>query len=81
MAKETRIGTTKFVENRKEYEVPMDNLNENNKSIEVCVQGEKFSLPRGKTVEINPIIKDIIDETTRLNTKVNTSNDKLVVQD
>lgn len=81
MANTKKIGSTFFEEDRKEYEVPVDTLNEENKTIEVCVQGEMFTLPRGKTVSVNPIVKEIINETSRLNAKVNTSNDKLVVQD
>jgi len=77
-----KIGTTNFEDKRKEYDVPIDILNpEENKTMEVCVQGEMFVLPRGKSVQVLPIVKEIIDETSRLNTKVNTSNKELVVQD
>lgn len=79
MKKTYLVGSTRFEDGRRETVIPKDFLNEKNKTVEVMIQGERISIPRGKKVNINPIVTDILNETDDIVNKVNTSNDELVV--
>ena len=68
MAKE-RIG----------YEIPVDDKNPNDTQYEMWIQGKRIAIPRGKEVEVEPIVKDIYKETTQLARKANKAHKELVV--
>lgn len=64
---------------RIKFEVPVDELNENDIQYEQFIQGKRYAIPRGKEVEVPQIVKDIYKETTELSRKANKANQKLVV--
>lgn len=68
-----------MAKNRIEFEVPRDELNENDTQYEQFIQGKRYAIPKGKEVEVPQIVKDIYKETTELARKANKSNNKLVV--
>lgn len=68
-----------MVEKRIDFEVPVDELNENDIQYEQFIQGKRYAVPKGKEVQVPQIVKDIYKETTELARKANKSNNKLVV--
>ncbi len=66
-------------ERRIDFEIEQSELNPEDVQYEMFIQGERIAIPRGKEVQVKPIVKDIYRETTALAKKANKSNKELVV--
>ena len=62
-----------------DLEVPVDDKNPDDTQYEEFIQGKRYAIPRGKEVQVDPIVKDIYKETSALARKANKANKELVV--
>jgi hypothetical protein len=60
--------------------VAKDNVNKKDKYEVVYIQGKRYQIEKGKYVEVNPIVREVIETATMYNEKGNTQERDLALE-